>query len=81
MIAATASLAVIESLRAVLRIAIALVDSGRQVDLAGLEVEVTRLCAAVSLLPVQEAETLRGALEALLSDVDRLAAALPPPSG
>lgn len=79
--AAAASLAAIESLRAMLRITGALLQSGRRVDLAGLDAEAARLCAAIGLLPREEARPLRPALEALLRDLDRLAAALPRPFG
>ncbi len=79
--AATASLAAIQSLQATLRIAGALIKSGRRVDLAGLEVDAARICATIGLLPPDEAGQLRPALEALLRDLDHVAAALPRPPG
>jgi hypothetical protein len=77
--AAKASLATIESLQAMLRVATALVEAGRRIDLSGLEVEAARLCSAIGVMAQGEARPLRPALEALLRDLDRLAAALPRP--
>lgn len=74
-----ATLSAIESLRGTLSLARALVDAGRDVDLAGLDANAAALCAAVSLLPLESARTLRAPLLALLAEVDGLGAALAPP--
>ena len=71
--------AAIESLQGTLQVATALVTSGRTVDLAGLDQEAARLCAALGALPAAQAAALRPALEALLRDLDRTAVALGPP--
>ena len=70
--------AAIESMRGTLLIAAVLVRSGRHIDLAGLDQEAARLCAALGALPAPEAKALCPAMEALLRDVDRTAAALVP---
>jgi hypothetical protein len=57
----------------------ALVSTGRQVDLAGLDTEAEGVCLAVARLPATAARPLRPALEALAREVDGLAAMLPPP--
>ncbi len=71
--------AAIESLRGTLQIAAALVESGRAVDLGGLDQDAARLCMALGSLPREEAQPLRPALEALMRDLDRTQAALGPP--
>jgi hypothetical protein len=75
------TLAAIEALHDTIRMARALVDNGRRIDLAGLDAEAATLCTAVALLPEGTARPLRPALEALAREVDGLAAALPSPSG
>jgi len=74
--AVTASLAAIDSLQATLRVAGALVASGRAIDLVGLEVDVCRLCAAIQLVPPEQAKPLRPALVGLLQDLDRITVAI-----
>lgn len=73
--------AAIESLQGTLQVAAALVRSGRAVDLAGLDQDAARLCAAIVLLPDTQAAALRPAMEALVRDLDRTTAALVPPDG
>jgi hypothetical protein len=77
--AAAPTLAAIESLHGTVLMARALVSTGRQIDLAGLDAEAATLCAAVALLPPSTARPLRPALEALAREVDGLAAVLPSP--
>jgi hypothetical protein len=76
---ATATLAAIDSLHGTVMMARALVSTGRQVDLAGLDTEAEGVCLAVARLPATAARPLRPALEALAREVDGLAAMLPPP--
>jgi hypothetical protein len=71
--------AAIEAMRGTLLMAAVLVRSGRNIDLAGLDLEAARLCTALGALPAEQAVALRPAMEALLRDVDRTAAALAPP--
>jgi len=71
--------AAIEAMQGTLAVAAALAGAGRRVDLSGLEEEVGRLCAAALAAPRAAAPALRLRLEALLSDLDRLRAALAPP--
>jgi hypothetical protein len=73
---ATAIRAAIEAMDGTLVMARALVEGGRRIDLAGLEQEAGRLCAAVITLDVAEAKPLRPALEALRRQVDGLSASL-----
>ena len=77
--AAAPTLAAIEALHGTVLMARALVSTGRQVDLAGLDAEAACLCAAVASLPAAAARPLRPALESLARDVEGLAAMLPPP--
>jgi hypothetical protein len=69
-------LAALESLQATLCVAGALLDSGREVDLTGLEEEAARICLAAGMLPREAAAPIRAALEAALRDLDNVAAAL-----
>lgn len=73
-----ASRAAIEQMRDTLRLARALVESGRVIDLTGLDTGVAALCAALALLPADLARPMRPALVALLAEVDGLGAALTP---
>jgi len=57
-------------------VARALVCAGRRVDLAGLDGEISALCAAAITLPAADGQGLRPALEALLAAVDGFAATL-----
>lgn len=77
---AASTLAAIEALHGTILMARALVSTGRQIDLAGLDAEAAGLCTAVSQLPRTAAQPLRPALEALAREVDGLAAVLPPPT-
>ncbi len=51
---------------------------GYRLDLAGLEVEMARLCAAAQKVSPEMAPAVRRGLEALLGQIDRLTKALPP---
>ena len=73
------SRAAIESMRGTLALARALVESGRQVDLTGLDAGTAALCAAISMLPVEAARPMLPALVALLAEVDGLGEVLSPP--
>jgi hypothetical protein len=66
--------AAIEAMDGTVAMARALVEGGREVDLAGLEQDATSVCAAVMALEEAQARALRPALEALLRQVDGLAA-------
>jgi hypothetical protein len=68
----------LEGLAGTVTMARLLAESGRQIDLAGLDREAGTLCTAVALLPVGEARLLRPLLEALCRDVDALHASLRP---
>jgi len=68
-----------QSLHGTLAVARALVDAGRAVDLAGLDQEAARLCAALACLPAGAMLLLRPPLEAALGELDRLERALPVP--
>lgn len=68
--------AAIEAMDGTLVMARALVEGGRRIDLAGLEEEASRLCAAVMTLTPEEARLLRLPLEGLLRQVDALSASL-----
>ena len=70
-------LAAIEALHATILMARALAEGGRRMDLAGLDHQAAALCTAVTLLPRPAASHLVPALQALVRDVERLAAALP----
>jgi hypothetical protein len=59
-----------------LRVARALVESRRPVDLAGLQDAVGRLCAAALDLPRAESGALRPRLAAVLAELDALERAL-----
>ncbi len=72
----TPTSAAIESLRGTLAVARALVESGRRVDLTGLDTGAAALCAAIAMLPPDSARPMLPALVALLDEVDGLGAAL-----
>ena len=76
---AASTLAAIEALHGTVLMARALVSTGRQVDLAGLDAEAADVCSAVERLSQATAQSLRPALEALAREVDGLATVLPPP--
>lgn len=69
----------VESVRMMLGITAALIDSGRRVDLAGLDDECSRLCTGILALPLAEGGRLRPQLETLRDQLDHLHASLPPP--
>ncbi|MGG5817954.1 hypothetical protein [Falsiroseomonas sp. HW251] len=75
---AEAVLAAIETLGGTVAVARALVESGRMIELAGLERDCAMLCAAMMALDPPEAKRLRPALEELLFQVNRLASQLDP---
>jgi hypothetical protein len=66
--------AAIEAFAGTIALARALIEGGRQLDLEGLDRDATALCAAVMALEREAARALRPALEALLRQVDGLAA-------
>ena len=66
-------------MRGTLAVARALVESGRQVDLTGLDAGTAALCAAIAMLPVEAARPMLPALVALLAEVDGLGEVLSPP--
>jgi hypothetical protein len=68
--------AAIEALGGTVTVARALIEGGRRIDLEGLDRDATALCAAVMTLEREAAQHLRPALEALLRQVEHLAAAL-----
>ncbi len=70
--------AAIDSMRGTLAVARALVESCRQVDLAGLDAGAAALCAAIAMLPPDSARPMLPALVSLLEEVDGLGAALTP---
>jgi hypothetical protein len=61
-----------QALLATLSIARTLVQSRRRIDLAGLDQEVGRLCAATLDLPIEQGRTLRPQLAAVLAELDAL---------
>lgn len=67
-----AVMAAIDSMNGTVAIARALAESGRRIDLTGLDREVTQLCAAVMALEMPGARALRPALQALLGEVNAL---------
>jgi hypothetical protein len=71
-----ATLAAIDSMQGTLALARALVETGRIVDLTGLEREAERLCAALACLPEGSAPRVRGPLHGLTQELDRLAVTL-----
>ena len=68
--------AAIASFDGTIAVAQALVESGRRIDLAGLDHEAAALVAAIMALDAEEARRLRPALETLRAHVDGLAAKL-----
>ncbi|MCX8135049.1 MAG: hypothetical protein N3D18_13940 [Roseococcus sp.] len=71
-----ATLAAIDSMQGTLALARALVEAGRRVELAGLEQEAERLCAAIACLPEGAGARLRAPLHGLTQEIDRLSATL-----
>jgi hypothetical protein len=68
-----------DSISATLRMALALIEGQRQVDLSGLDSMVGLLCARVLDLPPAQGRALRPRLASLLADLDELNGALAPP--
>jgi len=67
-----------EGVAAMLRMARALLDSQRHLDLTGLDSLVGPLCARALDLPPEQGRALRPLLIGLLADLDALQAAMPP---
>ena len=74
-----ATLAAIDSLQATLTMARALVLAGREVDLAGLDNEAARLCAAVACMPGDSGQALLPSLIGLAHELDALSVCIPEP--
>jgi len=74
-----ATLAAIDSLQATLTMARALVMAGREVDLAGLDREAARLCAAVACMPGDSGQALLPSLIGLAYELDALSVCIPEP--
>lgn len=73
-----------DGLGQMLRIAHALIEGGREIDLAGLECQIGLLCAKMLDLPTEEGRALRPLLHDLRAGIDTLTAAIasrarPPP--
>jgi hypothetical protein len=66
--------ALVEALLATLRLARVLAQSQRRIDLAGLDQEVGRLCAAALDLPPTEGQAMRPHLAAVLAELNALSA-------
>lgn len=65
-------LAAIEAVHATLAVARALVQSGREVDLTGLDAEAGRLCIAIACASPQVGPRLLLPLHDLVAELDRL---------
>jgi hypothetical protein len=74
-----ALIAAIEAMEGTLAVAEALAAGRRRIDLAGLEAEIGRICAASLAAPRKAAPDIRARLQALLRAHDRLRAGLAPP--
>lgn len=72
-------IASIDAMEATLAVAEALVIERRRIDLAGLEREVGRICAAALAVPPAAIPDVRLRLEALVRGIDRIEGALAPP--
>lgn len=72
----TPILAAIEALHATIKVARALAEGGRRIDLGGLDAQAAALCTAAMLLPPGSAAMLCPALEAVVREVDGLAATI-----
>ncbi|WP_198373091.1 hypothetical protein [Roseomonas rosulenta] len=71
--------AAIDAMEATLAVAEALATERRRIDLAGLESEIGRICAACLAVPRAAAPGIRLRLESLLRALDRLRTGLAPP--
>lgn len=67
-----------EGVRTVLRLARGMAQSGRRVDLDGLDGMVGRLCARCLDLPPEDGRRMGLVLAELLAEIDALGASLPP---
>ncbi|MCA3322581.1 MAG: hypothetical protein INF79_11875 [Roseomonas sp.] len=76
-----AVLAAIKAMGESLTRAEASLAEGYGLDLAGLDAEIARLCAAAKVAPAPMIPALRRGLEGLLAQVERLQADLPRPLG
>jgi len=76
-------LGLVTELRSMVDVARALVETGRRVDLAGLDNQIGVLCARTLDLEPEEGRTARLELIRLRADIDRLATKLirPPKAG
>lgn len=72
-----ATLGSIETMRATVAMARALVEGGRDVDLAGLEHDAAAICQALDHLPAHSARAMRPAMLALMREVEALAVVIP----
>mgnify|MGYP001279794907 FL=1 len=71
--------AAIDAMEATLAVAEALALERRRIDLAGLEAEIGRICAASLAVPRAAAPGIRLRLEGLVRVLDRLRAGAAPP--
>jgi hypothetical protein len=69
-----------DGLGQMLRIAGALIEGGREVDLAGLEGQIGLLCAKTLDLPMEEGRAMRPLLHDLLARIDTLTATIAAPA-
>ncbi|WP_424813853.1 hypothetical protein [Roseococcus sp. YIM B11640] len=74
-----ATMAAIESLHGTVAMARALVMTGREIDLQGLDQEAARLCAAVACLPGDSGEVLLGPLIGLAHQIELLSSCMSQP--
>ena len=72
-------IAAIDAMEATLSVAEALARGRRRIDLAGLETEIGRICAASLAVPRASASDVRLRLEALVRVLDRVRGGLAPP--
>jgi hypothetical protein len=72
-------IAAIDAMEATLAVAEALAIERRRIDLAGLEREVGRICAAALAAPRAATPDIRLRLETLVRALDRIQGALAPP--
>lgn len=70
------SVALVEAMERTLLVACVLVETGRRIDLSGLENSVGQICAAVLDLPAEEGRRLAPLLAALLARAETLELAL-----
>ena len=75
----TQAATMVEAACGTLRMARALVEARRPVDLAGLQDSIGRLCAASLDLPPEQGRAMRPQLAAVLAELDALEHAMRPP--